>query len=86
MKLLAVQKSEVVKRMIHKPESMNCSSEGFIPLLGCSGIKRVVKKEAFFLQVVLPAWCLNWPRRFVPGFVSLFSRVGVLVSITIQLS
>ena len=77
MKLLAVQKSEVVKRMIHKPESKNCSSEGFIPLMVCSGIKSGVKKEAFFLQVVLPAWCLYWLRRFVPGLVSLFSRIGV---------
>ena len=57
MKLLAAQRSGVVKRMIHKVKSMNCSSEGFIPLKVCSGIKRVVKKEAFFLQVVLPAWC-----------------------------
>ena len=77
MKLLAEQRPGVVNRMIHKPERKNCSSAGFIPLKVCSGIKCVVKKEAFFLQVVLPAWCLNWPRRFVPGFVSLFSRIGV---------
>ena len=57
MKLLTAQRLGVVKRIIHKPENMNCSSAGFIPLMVCSGIKNGVKKEAFFLQVGLPAWC-----------------------------
>ena len=77
MKLLAEQRPGVVNRMIHKPERKNCSSAGLITLMVCSGIKSGVKKEAFFLQVVLPAWCLYWLRRFVPGLVSLFSRIGV---------
>ena len=47
MKLLAEQRPGVVNRMIHKPERKNCSSEGFITLKVCSGIKRVVKKTSY---------------------------------------
>ena len=86
MKVLTEQRSGVVKGMIYKPASMNFLSAGFIPLPVCSGIKSSVKTEALFCRVGLPAWCLYWLRRFVPGLVSLFFRIGFLVSITIQLS
>ena len=57
MKLLTAQRPGVVNRMIHKPERKNCSSAGLITLMVCFGIKSGVKKEAFLLQVGLPAWC-----------------------------